>query len=388
MSKMTDLMQTEGAKQFLSGIERKGGKKDGGTKKAYTIALGYFQDFLEPKGHGLRSIIKPILTNEINVYELLDEFVTFLLEKNAALSAKTIRAYMAGVRSFLDYNDIEIVPRKFKRKVNMPPIFVEDEEPIDVEDIREILLHCSNRRLKTYLLILGSSGPRTIEDASLGVGDLDLDHNKINIRKEFTKTKRARYSFISDETVKFIREWIAWKYRTRRAAKQDKITPIKNDEDLLFSSSTETAPLYIYQRLRIEFAKVLSQINKSAKKDGSPRRKITLNSFRRFAKSVASDQVSSDFSEWLIGQAKSSYYTKKQEEKWQIYKTKCMKYLTFLDYTTLESAGKNIESKLSEKDKEIQLLRQRDQMKDEALTQLSDRLDEVMEKVQRLEGKK
>ncbi len=103
---------------------------------------------------------------------------------------------------------------------------------------------------------------------------------------------------------------------------------------------------------------------------------------------MASDQVSSDFSEWLIGHAKSSYYTKKQEEKWQIYKTKCMKYLTFLDYTTLESAGKNIESKLSEKDKEIQLLRQRDQMKDEALTQLSDRLDEVMEKVQRLEGKK
>jgi len=34
--------------------------------------------------------------------------------------------------------------------------------------------------------------------------------------------------------------------------------------------------------------------------------------------------------------------------------------LTFLDYTTLEATGKNIESKLSEKEKEIQLLRQRD----------------------------
>jgi hypothetical protein len=30
-----------------------------------------------------------------------------------------------------------------------------------------------------------------------------------------------------------------------------------------------------------------------------------------------------------------------------------MKYLTFLDYTTLEMRGKNIESKLSEKDKQI-----------------------------------
>jgi hypothetical protein len=30
-----------------------------------------------------------------------------------------------------------------------------------------------------------------------------------------------------------------------------------------------------------------------------------------------------------------------------------MKYLTFLDYTTLEATGKNIEAKLSEKDREI-----------------------------------
>lgn len=36
-----------------------------------------------------------------------------------------------------------------------------------------------------------------------------------------------------------------------------------------------------------------------------------------------------------------------------------MKYLTFLDYTMLESAGKNIEAKLSEKDKEIEDIRSR-----------------------------
>ena len=35
-----------------------------------------------------------------------------------------------------------------------------------------------------------------------------------------------------------------------------------------------------------------------------------------------------------------------------------MKYLTFLDYTTLEATGKNIESKLTEKDNEIQSLKE------------------------------
>jgi hypothetical protein len=35
-----------------------------------------------------------------------------------------------------------------------------------------------------------------------------------------------------------------------------------------------------------------------------------------------------------------------------------MKYLTFLDYTTLQATGKNIVFKLSEKDKEIQSLKE------------------------------
>jgi hypothetical protein len=36
-----------------------------------------------------------------------------------------------------------------------------------------------------------------------------------------------------------------------------------------------------------------------------------------------------------------------------------MKYLPFLDYTTLEARGKNIETKLSEKDREIAGLKQK-----------------------------
>jgi len=34
-----------------------------------------------------------------------------------------------------------------------------------------------------------------------------------------------------------------------------------------------------------------------------------------------------------------------------------MKYLTFLDYTTLEATGKNIEAKLEEKDDEMQAMK-------------------------------
>ena len=54
-----------------------------------------------------------------------------------------------------------------------------------------------------------------------------------------------------------------------------------------------------------------------------------------------------------------------------------MKYLTFLDYTTLEATGKNIEAKISEKEKEIQLLRQRDQMKDQELQSMREQIQTI-----------
>ena len=46
----------------------------------------------------------------------------------------------------------------------------------------------------------------------------------------------------------------------------------------------------------------------------------------------------------------------KEAKRREIYKTNIMKYLTFLDYSTLETTGKNIEAKLNEKDKQIQIL--------------------------------
>jgi hypothetical protein len=79
---------------------------------------------------------------------------------------------------------------------------------------------------------------------------------------------------------------------------------------------------------------------------------ISFHSFRRFVKSVISDQVSQDYLEWYLGHAgRSVYYQKKEPEKREIYTTKCMPYLTFLDYTSLENTGKNIEAKLDEKRK-------------------------------------
>src|SRR4029078_10983788 len=106
-----------------------------------------------------------------------------------------------------------------------------------------------------------------------------------------------------------------------------------------------------------EFEKLLSIVGLDVRKEGRlRRRKITMHSLRRFVKTVISDQTNTDYSEWFLGHNKSPYYTKKEPQRREIYATKCMKYLTFLDYSTLETTGKNIEAKLSEKDKQIETL--------------------------------
>ena len=57
-------------------------------------------------------------------------------------------------------------------------MYREDEQAIDSNDIKEILHHCNNRRLKAYLLVLASGGMRAIE--ALAIRECDIDFSGIN----------------------------------------------------------------------------------------------------------------------------------------------------------------------------------------------------------------
>lgn len=56
----------------------------------------------------------------------------------------------------------------------------------------------------------------------------------------------------------------------------------------------------------------------------------------------------------------------------------------FLDYTMLEASGKNIEAKITEKEKEILLLRQRDSMNTDAIATPSDQMTKMMHEIEML----
>ena len=366
-------------KRFLESV----GRNSVSSQQTYFTGLLYLQNFLGKNypSHSVETILSLLNERKVDLYELLDDFVSYLA--SFAFSVSTVKLYMAGIRSYLAYYDIDIIPSKFKRKVKMPKLYREDEEPLDVSDIRKILLSCNNRRLKAYLLVLASGGTRAVEALAIRLKDIDFSvkPTRIKIRKEYTKTRVSRYIYISDEATHYLNQWLDWKYRDKGES-----TKQKDEDDLIFSvykTSSEPNPNHLYTKVVMEFERLLAIVGMDQRKENGTgtRRKITLHSFRRFVKTVISDQTNQGYSEWFLGHNKSPYYTKKEPERREIYATKCMKYLTFLDYSTLEATGKNIESKLSEKEKEIQLLRQRDSMNTEAISNLSDQLTKVMKEI-------
>jgi integrase len=409
---------------FLDSVERNSGQ----TRNAYHLGLSCFQDFLDSCSSSseigrsspllssststltLESILQPLIKNEIDLYELLDNFVSYLMalkpevnlkfkskrnldgqgSNSLRLSVNTMIAYLTAVKSYLGYHDIDVIPSKFRRRVKMPKLYKEDEEPLDAADIRKILLVCNNRRLKSYLLILASGGMRAIEALALRLKDIDFSvtPTKIHIRKEYAKTRVARDIYISDEATQHLEQWIDWKYRDKGS---EEWTKKKNPDDLVFavySITYKPNPRFVYIKINTEFEKLLEIADMDERKEGMRRRKITLHSLRRHTKGVMSNQVNQDYSEWFLGHSKSPYYTLKEPERREIYATKVMHYLTFLDYSALESAGKSIEEKLNEREREIYSLKQHDMSKTDAIASLGDKISLMEREIEALKLRK
>jgi hypothetical protein len=106
--------------------------------------------------YNIETILLPLETKEIDVYHLLDKFVAYMMEIQTA--ASTIQSYMAAVRGYLGYYDIDIIEQRFKNKVTLPKNRKEDERPLDVKDIRQNILAITNRQLRAYYLVLLQAG--------------------------------------------------------------------------------------------------------------------------------------------------------------------------------------------------------------------------------------
>jgi len=143
---------------FLDSIARNSVK----SKRSYSSGIALLQNFLNKNQqkyqgrYNCETILQPLLESKVNVYELFDSFISYVLSVKPDITPNSLNLYLAALRSYFAFYDIDVIPSKFRRKVKVPKLYREDEEPIDATDIRKVLLNCNNRRLKAYLLILAS----------------------------------------------------------------------------------------------------------------------------------------------------------------------------------------------------------------------------------------
>jgi Phage integrase family len=242
--------------------------------------------------------------------------------------------------------------------------------------------------------VLASGGMRASE--ALAIRECDIDFSDINfadpsdrtnpagirIRKEYSKTRTERRIFISNEAARYLHEWIEWKYRDRTAERKyySLKNRVRSENDLIFSTVNATDPYGIYFKMSVEFQKLLETAGLASRKEDGvyKRRKVTFHSFRRFVRTTISNQTgNSDYGEWFLGHKKSPYWVNKPEELKMIYKEKCMKFLTFLDFPTLEAAGRSFEAQLKGVVMENEQLRQRDMSNSKRIAELEEKLDNL-----------
>ncbi|MPZ06625.1 MAG: tyrosine-type recombinase/integrase [Nitrososphaeraceae archaeon] len=337
---------------FLESI----GRNSRNSKRTYGTGLAHFAEFLKSKNQKPDTIISSLVKGKVNVYELLDQFVSYLTKQNIA-AVTSINLYMAAVRSYLEFQDIDIVPSKFRRRVKMPKSYADPEEPLTLSDIRDLLEFCNNARLTCYLLLLASSGLRPMEAASLRIKDVDFSTSptRINIRKEITKTKRGRVVYCSDEATIHLQKLL--KFR------KNEMQP----DSLIFSIQKRSkVPDTIYYKMLHQFEKLQKIADKDQRKENSKRHKITLHSFRRTAFSIINENTNSEFANWFLGHNHSVYWTHKEQERREIYRSKCMPFLTIYQ----ETRDNTIETTLKEKDKAIQQLKRADAEKNVQIAEL------------------
>jgi integrase len=352
-----------------------------GTAKVIQSYLRTFQQFVfEVYQTSVDDLLSGLLEdqrqNHISnkVYDVLSQFVKWQVANNTKttkpVSARIIRYKTRCIKDFLEYNDVLIIPSKFRIKVSLPRGIERSKEALDKDFVRKILLAAEMIKHRAYLHFLAVTGCRAEEALSITIADLDLESDppRIFINGEYTKTRRDRTVFITKELKDTLRLWLEYKYRPRqvRLVGKDGIPhwienykpPMKKTDrvfQVVHHDGTVPSLKHMYDDFRDYFGKLLDRIGFGDREAWDRRRKITLHSFRRFAKTTISDLGYADFSEYHIGHANSPYWTKSEKEKIKLF-SRIEPYLTFLDYEQLEARGADMITKVEQGNEQMLIM--------------------------------
>ena len=231
------------------------------TKRNYRAALMAYMDFI----YGMKRMRPEVTTEELRKYEeLIEQYSTE--ERDHVGDLMRFNAHNAGVnvtphtarnrfkitKEFFSFIGIELNQRDVKRIRNkLPKGHTRTiERDMDHETLRSIMSHLDVKS-RAFFLTLASSGMRVGELVKINMADFNLNENpaSVLIRGELTRTGDQRCTFISQEALTAIHEWLKVrdKYmqtafnRNRGFTNKDKSKMRSMDDPRMFPISQKVA---------------------------------------------------------------------------------------------------------------------------------------------------
>ena len=128
------------------------------------------------------------------------------------LAPKTIATKLAVLIRYFESNQITFNKNFIRNLKGRATEAISKEHVPDKTEIARILEYMPIQA-KVLTLVLASSGMRIGEAMKLRLEDLDIDQEpaRINLRGDYTKTRKSRLVFISTETKEVLAEWLEYR---------------------------------------------------------------------------------------------------------------------------------------------------------------------------------
>jgi len=266
-----------------------------------------------------------------NALESLDDFAGWL--DNDKKKPKSIRLYCGLMKKVLNVAGAGVSKDAYSENVTLPKVRAIQDEKVDHEQIRSIILSLKHHGLKTLLMLSKDTQARPLEIVTRKVGDFKLDHDPpyFNINAEHTKSGVAKELFFTDETKEFVIQQI----RNEGLQGNDFLFLNREAEELDEMDFKKCAgdKTYGWGRIfRQTLEKKLPHLNeKISGYTGKPRYKIHIYSFKKFAFTAMADAVGEVFAKSMKGDADyaQTYYKKSQKERVEDFRKVAPKLVVF-----------------------------------------------------------
>ena len=323
------------------------------TVTTYKTSLNHLRKFTKTRYEtDLFDVIPKIKSEEIDVYDYLGEFIIYL--DKLEIKPKGLRAYLSGVKGFLRHSKIKISSDDFKYNVRVPKLVKTKEIPLDKQMILRIL-HNSNPKVQTAILVACSSGLRIGELVQLKLSDVDFDNTptKITVRGNTSKTRQSRETFITTEATKSLKDYMTRYFGYSENKDNSHLNdtyifgPICNKGRRSENSEykVDSAKMTLQKSLRDYVSKIpeLDVTNENGYKA------IHFHGFRKYFRTTVGNVCGRDYSEALMGHSfyMDTYYQLSDVTKEKMY-LEAESHLTFSDFTEVEHKITNLTVKCTE----------------------------------------